>query len=124
MPMNYELYPADWREISHFIRYERAKGHCEWCGAEDRKPHPVTGSMVYLTTAHLGISLPDGTPGDKHNKMDCRPENLACLCQRCHLNYDRWDHLEVQRINRIQKRVLLAQRGGQLPLIEVDHGCR
>ena len=72
-------YPADWALISRFIRFYRAKNKCEWCGALNHKPHPITGSRVVLTCAHV---------------FDKRPENasllnLAALCQRCHLNHDR-----------------------------------
>jgi CRISPR/Cas system-associated protein Cas10 (large subunit of type III CRISPR-Cas system) len=30
--MKRELYPANWEEISHRIRTERAENKCEWCG--------------------------------------------------------------------------------------------
>lgn len=40
------LYPIDWRELSAFIRFERAKGRCEHC----RRPH---GRIV----RHLGDGL-------------------------------------------------------------------
>lgn len=93
-------YPANWKQISHRIRFERAGNRCEWCGAYNNLAHPVTGSKVVLTVAHLGADREDGTPGDKHDKADCRDANLAALCQRCHLNFDRADHLEVQRANR------------------------
>ena len=39
-----DLYPDDWADISHRVRFERAHGRCEWCGAEHGRPHPVTGS--------------------------------------------------------------------------------
>ena len=60
------------------MRFYRAKNKCEWCGAENYQPHPVTGSKVILTVAHV---------------YDHRPEaasllNLAALCQRCHNRYD------------------------------------
>ena len=78
-PENKDRYPKDWEIRSRFIRCYRAKNRCEWCGAENYKPHPVTGSIVILTTAHV---------------FDRRPEaagllNLAGLCQRCHLKHDR-----------------------------------
>lgn len=31
--MDISKYPKDWKEISHRIRFERAKGACEQCGA-------------------------------------------------------------------------------------------
>lgn len=58
---------------------------------------------IILTTAHLGTAHADGTPGDKHDKLDCRPENLAYLCQRCHLNYDREEHKANAARTRRQK---------------------
>ena len=111
MPINYKLYPQNWHEISRQIRFERAGNRCEWCGAENRKPHPITGAIVVLTVAHLGIAKPDGTPGDRADLADLRGENLAALCQRCHLNYDREDNLRRRILNR---RAARLARGEQL----------
>ena len=77
MPMDRSKYPDNWDEISRRIRFERARGRCEFCGAENGKPHPVTGSWVVLTVAHLDHDT-------THNDDD----NLKALCQRCHLTYD------------------------------------
>lgn len=117
MPMDYSKYPANWLDISWRIRSERAGQRCEWCGVKNGEQHPVTGSRVILTVAHLGVDKPDGTPGDKNDKMDCRDENLAALCQRCHLNYDRADNLEVRRLNALAKEAKNREIAGQLPLI-------
>ncbi len=73
---NRARYPKDWKAISAAIR-ERAGHKCEWCGAANGEPHPVTGSIVVLTTAHLD-----------HTPEHCAPENLRSLCQRCHNAYD------------------------------------
>jgi len=80
-------YPEDWKLRSRFIRFYRAKNHCEWCGAENYKPHPVTGNKVVLTTAHV---------------YDHRPEsasllNLAALCQKCHNGHDAKMRLKNRR---------------------------
>lgn len=77
-PENKPRYPADWPIRSRFVRFVRARNRCEWCGAENGKPHPVTGKKVALTTAHV---------------FDHRPEaanllNLAALCQLCHNRHD------------------------------------
>lgn len=77
-PENKARYPKDWKLRSRFVRFVRAKGCCEWCGAKHGEPHPHTGSVVVLTTAHV---------------FDDRPEassllNLAALCQRCHNRHD------------------------------------
>lgn len=81
MPIREEMkarYPNDWKLRSLFIRKYRARDMCEWCGAKNGKPHPITGSKVVLTAAHI---------------FDHRPEaksllNLAALCQRCHNRHD------------------------------------
>lgn len=69
--------------------------------------------QIVLTVAHLGTDRPDGAPGDKHDKMDCRDENLAALCQKCHLNYDRDEHVLNAAKTRRRKRI----EAGQLELI-------
>lgn len=48
-PENRARYPADWKLRSRFVRLVRARGRCEWCGAVNGQPHPVTGSKVVLT---------------------------------------------------------------------------
>ena len=115
MPMDRSQYPDDWEDISWAIRFERAGGCCEGspqfpdCRAEHGKRHPDTDSIVVLTTAHLGVDKPDGSPGTKHDKMDCRPENLRAMCQRCHLDFDREDHLRQAAITRRRKQVDAGQ---------------
>ena len=47
MPIRPEMaarYPKDWKLRSRFVRFYRAKNRCEWCGAENYQPHPITGS--------------------------------------------------------------------------------
>ena len=90
-PENKKRYPKDWKLRSKFVRFYRAKNRCEWCGAENYKPHPITGSQVILTTAHV---------------YDHRPEasgllNLAALCQRCHNRHDAKDRRKrrLERLN-------------------------
>lgn len=97
MPMQRSLYAPDWELISLAIR-ERAEGRCEWCAAEHGQPHPVTGSRVVLTVAHLN-----------HEKLDNREVNLAALCQRCHLNHDREQH-ELNRRRTLAGRLAAGQR--------------
>jgi hypothetical protein len=87
-PENKERYPKDWAKISMRIRFDRAKNICECIGecgddhggrclAINREPHPITGSMVVLTVAHLD-----------HIPENCADENLKAMCQRCHNRYD------------------------------------
>lgn len=102
MPIRLEMkarYPKDWKTRSRFVRFYRAKNKCEWCGAENGKPHPLTGSKVVLTCAHV---------------HDRRPEsasllNLAALCQRCHIRHDaplRWRN----------RRERLSRESGQIEI--------
>lgn len=100
MPMDYSKYPDNWREISQRIRFDRAGGKCERCGAEHGQPHPDTGKTVRLTTAHIGAPLQDGSPGDKTDKMDVREENLLALCDRCHMKEDVGEHLDSRKYGR------------------------
>lgn len=103
-PEERSRYPADWLAISLRIRTVRARGRCECvgqCGKHDEpcaalngEPHPVTGSNVVLTTAHLN-----------HVPEDVRDENLAAMCQRCHLAYDSDHHAETRARTIETKRV-------------------
>lgn len=114
-------YPSNWTEISYYVRFVRAASQCECtgecgkhegrCNAEHLKPHPVTGSIVHLTTAHLGIDT-----GDKHDKHDVRPENLKAMCQRCHLLFDLDDHIEHAKTTRTQKELTALRDAGQMEM--------
>lgn len=91
-PANRARYPADWGLRSRYVRFIRARNRCEWCGAANQQPHPITGSRVVLTAAHV---------------FDHRPEaagllNLAALCQRCHNRHDAPRRAEKRRRAREQ----------------------
>lgn len=81
-PENKSRYPRNWPQISKEIR-ERARNCCEGspafpdCDAANGLPHPITGSKVVLTVAHLD-----------HQPENCDPDNLRAWCQRCHNTYD------------------------------------
>ena len=110
------LYPIDWRELSRSIRFRRAKGRCEGCsrphgrmvihlgdgrwwddevdawrdgvGRRVRRmlpPHstilPMRRTRVVLSTCHLD-----------HNPSNNVADNLAALCQRCHILNDKAEH--------------------------------
>ncbi len=106
MPIKKEDYPPNWDQISKDIR-TRAGQICEWCGVPNGAHiirtaplhyHMVTiagvkkkvpredyafvqgpeGTRIILTVAHLD-----------RDRTNNAPENLAALCQRCHLNHDR-----------------------------------
>lgn len=99
MPMNPRDYPPTWRELSRRLRFERAGGKCEQCGAEHGQPHPVSGKRVVLTCAHLD-----------HDPSSADESRIAVLCAPCHLRYDQALHAAHARVTRARK------RAGQLPL--------
>lgn len=117
MPMDYKRYPDGWKKISLTIR-RVAGNRCEFCGVPNGAPLPSGRSgKVVLTVAHLGIPYAN-KPGDKHDKHDVRRENLAALCQSCHLKYDIEDHMARARETRQRKRREAMERSGQLQLWE------
>jgi hypothetical protein len=89
-PDNRARYPADWKMIRAAI-LERAGHCCEGspaypdCRARNREPHPITGSIVVLTIAHLD-----------HQPENNDPANLRAWCQRCHLTYDAAHHRKTR----------------------------
>jgi hypothetical protein len=111
MPFDRRKYPKDWDRISRYIRFTRASGRCEGspayphCRAQHGKPHPVTGSIVVLTVAHL-----DHDP--TNNDLD----NLAALCQRCHLTHDAAQHAANARTTRHRRQRHAQLQAGQLAL--------
>ena len=92
MPINYNNYHPKWSLISRLIRFKRAQNKCEWCGAANYEAHPETGSKVILTVAHIDR--------DRRNN---RFNNLAALCQKCHLNHDRKQHIDNRKYGREYK---------------------
>lgn len=97
MPFHRDRYPDNWEEISLKIR-ARSGGKCEFCGAENYKPHPITGSRVVLTVAHLD-----------HNPQNCADDDLKALCQRCHLRYDAAHHKANAARTRYEKKLARGQ---------------
>ncbi len=89
MPIDYKNYHPKWSLISYLIRFVRAKNRCEKCQAENYQPHPRTGSKVILTVAHLD-----------HDRSHNRFNNLAALCQRCHLLHDLNHHIFNRKYGR------------------------
>ncbi len=109
-----QRYPRDWPKVSRFIRFERAGGRCECtgqcgtvhqasrCTARHDEPHPITGSKVVLTVAHLD-----------HRPENCAPDNLLAMCQRCHLRYDAAEHAYNAAQTRQRKEREHAEDNGQ-----------
>lgn len=85
---NKNRYPRNWKQISEYIRFVRANNRCEFCGAENYKTNPLTGSKVILTVAHLD-----------HRPENCDYNNLKALCQKCHNKYDAKHRTETRCLN-------------------------
>ena len=99
MPWNRADYPQDWNDLRAQV-LERAGYRCEWCGAEQYKPNPKTGSRVVLTCAHLD-----------HDTRSRDLGNLAALCQCCHLGYDAGMHAAHASTTRARKGEAFGQLG-------------
>lgn len=96
MPCDYSKYPKNWKEIRARI-LEREAHKCKFCSAENyswvqREHKPV---RIILTIAHLN-----------HDINDNRDENLAALCQRCHIRHDVKQHAWNAAQTRNRKRGL------------------
>lgn len=94
---NKSKYPDNWKEISEYIRFERADNKCEVCGAinyswVNRHTRELCLSdeddaiRIILTVAHLD-----------HNPENNNYKNLKAMCQRCHNRYDRKHRNETIR---------------------------
>jgi len=99
MPVDYKLYPEDWKTRIRPDILERAHHHCEFCGVANYWPHPETGSRVVLTIAHLDQDI-------THNDY----KNLAALCQCCHNRHD----APFRALHRYQNRLKKLKQRGQL----------
>lgn len=121
MPMDKSRYPRNWSKVSRTIR-RIAGWRCEWCGVANGLPLPSgRDGVVVLTVAHLGAQIATGNSwrlGDKHDKHDVRRENLAALCQACHLRFDLDDHIEHACRTRQRKKREQVLASGQLELLQ------
>ena len=135
MPMDRAKYPDNWEAISLQVR-EEAGNRCEWCAVangavgarslngiwydfddieciSDREIRLLFGCdypriiKIVLTVAHLDHDIQNGDRS-----------NLAALCQRCHLNHDRPQHLANAAATRARKRAEAIAAAGQLTLIQ------
>jgi hypothetical protein len=127
MPINYALYPKDWKAIRERI-LARAQNACEGCGvrnhatgfrdkdgtfhaiADDAELQTLANEQkvkpfrIVLTIAHID-----------HDVQNNDESNLRAWCQRCHLTHDAQHHAANARRTRERKR-------GQLRLFEMEAG--
>lgn len=106
MPINPEkmkLYPGGgihskvWKAFRAKILV-RAENRCEGtpmhpeCRAVNGGAHPITGSKVVLTIAHMD-----------HDETHADTDRCRALCQRCHLRWDAKHHAKNAHITRRRK---------------------
>ncbi len=135
------LYPFDWPQLSHSVRFRRAGGRCERCD----RPHgetvlhlgdgvwwdeagqhwrdgrgrrrrgvppivsqnsaPLFSTRVILACAHLD-----------HDPTNNVSNNLAALCQRCHMLHDAHEHRRQRWLNIFRRNALGDLFLGRYPL--------
>lgn len=98
MPMDKSKYPRDWNAISKAKR-TAAGWRCEWCGIDQGAVATSTKGQPYkivLTVAHID-----------QNTENNNPDNLAALCQPCHLRHDAGQHAANARQTRQKKKAAI-----------------
>jgi hypothetical protein len=112
-------YPDNWKEVSKYIRFERAGGRCECmgqCGLHKTNPGPRrcverdredavwARGKVILTVAHLD-AVGDVCRCEEETGLLCaNPDHLKALCNRCHLRYDHAKHIKNAAATRRRKK--------------------
>lgn len=130
-PENRALYPADWQAISARIRL-RDGFRCKFCGVRDRAlggRDPCGNFMHAMPKGDDGLRLVWPRRGEHwwchdasrksvlriisivltvahldHDPTNCADDNLAALCQRCHLRHDAKHHAETAYATRMAAR--------------------
>ena len=124
------FYPIDWRELSAFIRFRRARGRCECCGRPHGKTVQHLGDGRWWDDDHrhwrdgAGKVLQELAPPQDmimtprqtrvvlatahrdHDPTNNRDGNLVALCQRCHMLNDKEEHLRRRRLTYLARRAL------------------
>ena len=115
MPIDYSEYHPKWSLISRLIRFKRADNKCEWCGVPNHKIvfrdndgwHVLPDEEFVVSQAVGGAKLTKVVLTVAHvdrDKTNNRFNNLAALCQKCHLNHDRHQHIENRKYGRNWKK--------------------
>lgn len=136
MPVDYKLYPKNWRKIRESILY-RASNRCECsgqcgdahAGGRCNAPNGATIKRNPERPAqwqeHHGCSLCLGGDPECHSILvvltiahypdptpsNCSDENLFAGCQRCHLRVDHVQHVQSARATRMARKAVGTLRG-------------
>ncbi len=115
MPCDYKNYPIDWHTRIRPAILKRAGNRCEECGVPNYSivTKPGRDFIHHFDTHAAAIAaLPLCNPSDRcegfiiivltiahldHFPMNCSPENLKALCQKCHNSYDAKHRAKTRR---------------------------
>jgi ribosomal protein S14 len=127
-PENRWLYPIDWQQLSHTVRFDRAGAKCEGCGRphlrrvvhlgngrwwdadvrcwrSDRgKRLSMKGGFVLASIRVTYVVL--ACAHLDHDPRNSAPSNLKALCQRCHMIHDAAEHRWQRRWNVFRLRAI------------------
>lgn len=130
-------YPKNWKQISLNVR-ALAHNKCEFCGLKnglvglrDKEGKFYTVDFIEDQLNQKGIDLYESILSHHINKngelkkgftkivltvahLDHNPENnnlenLKALCQKCHLNYDKEQHLKTRQKNKFKNQLSLLE---------------
>ena len=138
-PQHRNLYPIDWKEISHSIRFERAGGRCESCrrhhgdcirqhtdgrwfdtraGAWRDDSGMIATDPSLLEVLHVVLKqVVLATCHVNHDRSNCSGNNLAAWCGRCHLRHDLPEHKRQRRLTYLRRRAVGDLFTGEYPTI-------
>ena len=107
MPIDYSKYPVNWKTEIRPAILERAGDRCEFCGVPNgvtvyrqkkRRCRGQSSSYIGLTSTKIVLTIAHLN----HDVTDSSPENLAALCQKCHLTHDAGQHKATRQKNRFR----------------------
>lgn len=116
MPVNYKDYPDNWKTEIRPAILKRAGVKCENCGAPNHSVILRNGDTFEVLEPSMSLEALelDGAKLTKvvltiahldHDVSNNEYENLKALCQKCHLNHDKYQHWQT----RDKKKSLLLQ---------------
>lgn len=135
MPCDYKRYPKNWPEIRRQI-LERAGHRCERCGVKnyaigyrnevrqfvELAADKDSAGMNVECAAMEGVKIIRIVLTIAHihdpNPMNCAPENLQALCQRCHNMLDAQMRSRNAAKSRAKRKAQEAAQAGQTNLFQ------
>jgi hypothetical protein len=107
MPINYKLYPKDWKTVIRPAILERAENKCELCKAPNHAfGYRDEGDFIWSDGLQQEADILDGKKIIKivltiahldHDISNNDYGNLRALCQQCHLRHDAKHHKRTRK---------------------------